>query len=193
MSNVLSGVISWILNSLAEIYNLATEYLGMFLAESIPVDRTTVLAQGPKWNRMPPGPVQPVIATWPDFINIDNPVNLCQAQWIFTIQGDKIDIKYPMTILKKRKVQSYFLLSFSENNLIVSGGNLKSSFALTTDNFSVIDMTTLISEVSLKTRACFDTVFFSGSPDFLNSILFVSLPLGHPSHCSWSVLFFRMS
>lgn len=61
-------------------------------------------------------------------------------------------------------MQSHFfvVVKFQLNQFNSLGGILKSSFALTTDNFCVIDMTSLISEVSLKTQACFATLF-SGS------------------------------
>lgn len=116
---------------------------------------------------------------------------------ILSIQGYWANINYPMTILKKKKKKKLSLfvvvVTFQLNQFNSLMGILKSSFDLTTDNFCVMDMTSLISEVSLKPQACFATVFFQAPQDYLNSILFVSLPLVHPSYCPQSDFFFSLS
>lgn len=88
MSNVLSRVITWILNSLAEIYNLATECLGMLLASSLPVHRTTALAQKTKveWN-----------PAWPALLSL--PLQLDDMAWLHKYWASKKSMSGPADIL----------------------------------------------------------------------------------------------
>ena len=69
---------------------------------------------------------------------------------------------------------------------------LEINFSLTTNNLSDIDTTALMSEMPLRALVCFASVFSQALQDYLNSILFVSLPLVHSSHCPQSDFLFRM-